>query len=161
MNDGTADGDDLFAAKINLNQADVTGDLFGLVITNAATAAVVGTDDVECLLCLDNVENTAALVSDAIRITNSGGTDTAITTGLDFDATGIVTDIELQNGETIDNNVDGTIQLTGAVAVSGITTLTGNLNANGGLDVDDAFVVADGGVLTTSQTANFDGKADI
>jgi hypothetical protein len=33
--------------------------------------------------------------------------------------------------------------------------MTGNINANGGIDVDDAFVVADGGALTTSQSATF------
>ncbi|MBI4599278.1 hypothetical protein HY734_03740 [Candidatus Uhrbacteria bacterium] len=43
---------------------------------------------------------------------------------------------------------------------TGATTFSANVNANGGFDVDDAFVVADGGVLTTSQTANFDGAAD-
>ena len=110
--DGVANDADMFGAKFNITQSDISGDLFGLVISNLATSAAVGADAVECLLCLDNVENTANVLSDAIRITNSGGTDNAITTGLDFDTVNIVTDIELQNGETIDNNTNGTILFT-------------------------------------------------
>lgn len=47
-----------------------------------------------------------------------------------------------------------------SITSAGLATFAANVNANGGLDVDDAFVVADGGVLTTSQTANFDGSVD-
>ncbi len=54
----------------------------------------------------------------------------------------------------------GLATFSGNVDVTGISTFTGNVNANGGFDVDNAFVIADGGVLTTSQTANFDGTAD-
>ncbi len=43
----------------------------------------------------------------------------------------------------------GALSVSETLAVTGITTLTGNLNANGGLDVDDAFVVADGGNVST------------
>ncbi|OGH16333.1 MAG: hypothetical protein A2869_04810, partial [Candidatus Levybacteria bacterium RIFCSPHIGHO2_01_FULL_40_58] len=92
---------DITGQKITILQNDDDADHFGLTITNAATSlAGTLTDDIECLLCLDNAENTAGVVTDAIRITSSGI------------AAGITNDINLQNGETIRNSTDGTIALT-------------------------------------------------
>ena len=113
-NDGITADTDEEAMVITLTANDVDADMFGLRITNAATAAAVGADDTEALLLLDNAENTAGVLSDAIRITNSGATDAAITTGLDFDTTGIATDIEFQNNETLSNDTDDTILISGA-----------------------------------------------
>ena len=50
---------------------------------------------------------------------------------------------------------------TGTQTFAGAKTFSSNLNANGGLDVDDVFVVADGGILTTTANANFNGGLDI
>ena len=55
---------------------------------------------------------------------------------------------------------DGNISGNGTLIIDGIATFAANVNANGGLDVDDAFVVADGGALTTSQLATFNGTLD-
>jgi len=90
--------------------------MFGLQINQLATSVTIGGGDlVECLLCLDNAENQAAAVTDAIRITNSGGTANAITN-----------DINLQNGETIDNKTNGTIALTATTtSLSGVLSIDG------------------------------------
>ncbi len=60
-------------------------------------------------------------------------------------------------------SVVGTVNATGAtsldstLSVAGISTFAANINANGGFDVDDVFVIADGGNLTTSGTSTFNG----
>ena len=61
-----------------------------------------------------------------------------------------------------------TITTSGTMGTAATTTFTGaggtfsaNINANGGIDIDDAFVVADGGALTTSQQAIFNGNVGI
>lgn len=69
-------------------------------------------------------------ITDAILIQSTGGG--AITTGLDFDDTDIVTDIELQNGEIIQNDVDGTVLIddsggTDLLSIS-TTAFTANLD---------------------------------
>src|SRR5690606_12547966 len=56
---------------------------------------------------------------------------------------------------------NGNTTIGGTLGVTGISTFTGNVNANGGFDVDDAFVIADGGALTTSQAADFNGDVSI
>jgi len=146
-NTGITAATDVIALNINLTQNDADADMFGLRITQAATAVTIaGTDLVECFICLENQENQAAAVSDAIRITSTGATAGSITTGLDFDTTDITTDIELQNGETIDNNVDGQINLNTGVAAtgdgiyidSGATTSTANGLCHSGADADNA-----------------------
>ncbi|MBI2410281.1 MAG: hypothetical protein HYV32_00090 [Candidatus Kerfeldbacteria bacterium] len=76
---------DITALEITSTATDVDADNFGIVVLSAATAAVVGADDYEAMIKLDNIENTAGVVADAINISNSGGTASAITTGLDFD----------------------------------------------------------------------------
>lgn len=121
---------DLFAQVITLTQNDADGDLFGLLINNNAVSTTLsGTNYVECMLCLENDENTAAAVADAIRITGNG-TAGSITTGLDFDTTDIGDDIELQNGETINNDTDGTVLIEDGGATTLISTNTTTTSIN-------------------------------
>ncbi len=58
------------------------------------------------------------------------------------------------NGAT---NISGAATLGSTLQVDGISTFAANINANGGFDVDDVFVIADGGNLTTSGTSTFNG----
>ncbi len=66
--------------------------------------------------------------SDAFQVAAGGNITVAATagTGINFNNTGLVTDISLQNGETIDNDTDGTVRITAANAL-----FTGNVNATG------------------------------
>ena len=77
-----------------------------------------------------------------------------------FDDTDIVTDIELQNGETIDNNVDGTISLNPTtLTLSGTTTLTASslatLTTAATLSISGDVTVS-GGDLTGSGSESID-----
>jgi hypothetical protein len=101
-----------------------TDNLF--VLSNALSANTTGDLNTEALLLLDQADTTAAgttILDSAIKITNSGGSTLTngitigsgaqvITNGLNMGgSTGIVTDLVLQNSETIDNNVDGTVNI--------------------------------------------------
>ncbi len=91
-----------------------------VVISNASTT---DTDDltVNSLLRLDNADTSATgstVVADALRITNSGAIDGGITNAINIASSTITTDLSLQNGETIDNNTDGTINVGGALQVA-------------------------------------------
>ena len=104
---------DLFAGVINLQQNDADGDLFGLLINNNSTSVTIaGTNLVECLLCLENDENQAASVADAIRISSTASTAGAITNGINISTTDVTNDIVLQNSEVIHNNTDAFIYFT-------------------------------------------------
>ncbi len=89
------------------------------------------------------------------------GTGTALalsgasTTAISISNTGVTTDISLQNGETIDNNTNGTIQLTATnTAVSG-TLSVGTASATGSLTVLSAA-----GVSTREKLAEFSVSDD-
>ncbi len=130
---------------VNFTQAPtIAGNTeYAAQIQNQASAGSPTDNTVAALLRLDNADTATGnliAVTDALLITNSGaasagivngitiGSGTqSITTGINLASTGITTDFSLQNGETIDNNVDGTIQLTaGITALSGDLTITGN-----------------------------------
>ncbi|MEX1997846.1 MAG: hypothetical protein WEA04_04205, partial [Candidatus Andersenbacteria bacterium] len=127
----------------------------GLFIQQANHAS--NTNGLDAALVIDNADADLAL-TDAIVITNTGNLATGITTGLDFDDADIVTDIELQNGETIDNDTDGTVKVTAPIfTVAGTdptiifdeSTATdtdfwaGNMSNNDGVD-DDTFQFGEG-----------------
>lgn len=84
-------------------------------IQNQATSNT--TDNaVMALLTLDNADTSSTgstVVTNALRIINSGNISGGITNAINIDDTGVTTDIVLQNDETIDNDTDGTIALTG------------------------------------------------
>lgn len=55
----------------------------------------------------------------------------------------------------------GTTTIAGLLNVSGVSTFTANVNANAGFDVDDSFVVADGGGVTVGSTFAANGTVTI
>ncbi|MDP3685509.1 MAG: hypothetical protein Q8R32_01625, partial [bacterium] len=93
-----------------------------------------------------------------IRITSGAGT---ILTGLDFDDTDIVTDIELQNAETIDNNTDGTINLTATTLQLTGTTFTGNGATTYDAGGAAAIVVGSADVTALTVTTDSTGDAEV
>lgn len=189
--DGATSGHNATAQEMLLTQNDANGDMFGLTITGAATTNAT-TGSYEAGISIDNAENTAASMTDAVLIASSGvdagvtdaidasaanitnalniGANTitgttgvvdftdfdvsadgaltlapddggvgitltpsaALTTGIDLNSNNIVTDIEMQNGETIDNNADGTVAVTATTtALSGGATVGTTLGVTG------------------------------
>ncbi|MDO8336147.1 MAG: hypothetical protein Q7T74_05215, partial [Candidatus Saccharibacteria bacterium] len=117
------------AQRINyLNNGTAASDII-MLITNSDTAS--GTT--ERLLQLQNLDDST--VSEGILISSNNATGGTITNGLRFfkgGAGSFTQEILLQNGETISNAVDGTINFgttttltnTGALSITGGTTLT-------------------------------------
>jgi len=104
--------DTLAGSYVSVDNDATTADdnVYALQIENSSSS----TGNLDAGLYINNLD-TAQTIDDAIRIASSGGG--AITTGIDFDDTDIVTDIELQNAETISNDTNGTIAL-GATTLS-------------------------------------------
>ncbi|MBI2410280.1 MAG: hypothetical protein HYV32_00085, partial [Candidatus Kerfeldbacteria bacterium] len=85
--DGATAARDAIAENLTLTANDADGDMFGLQITgtatvNAAAGSYTG-------IFIDNAENIADSMSDAILVTASGG-DTTVTDALDASAANIV-----------------------------------------------------------------------
>ena len=85
-------------------------------------------------------------IDGALTVDGTGGITVAgaASTGLNFSNTGITTDINLQNGETIDNNTNGTIALTA-------TTIA----PSGNIDMADAMWIG----LDSTNTIDFNDAA--
>jgi hypothetical protein len=115
-----------YAQNITLALTNSGGTLDGLQIKNNSSSSV-GANQIGCLLCLTNSSGVANAVTSAIKVTGSA-TNNDITTGLDFSgATTMTTDIKLQNGETIDNDTNGTVNIkdsSGTTLISTSTTTT-------------------------------------
>lgn len=109
------------------NNPSVAGNTeYGAAIQNQVTNNA--TDNaVAALLLLDNADTSvggSTVVTDALRITNSGGISGGITNGINIASTSITTDIALQNGETIDNDTNGTVNIgTTTLSLTGGTTI--------------------------------------
>ncbi|MEP7166771.1 MAG: MerR family DNA-binding transcriptional regulator [Candidatus Woesebacteria bacterium] len=174
-----------------INNGGTAGTDRAFVISNGLSGNSSGDVTTESLLTLDQADSTAGgntAVTDGLLITNSGGStftnaitigsgSQAISTGLNIASTGVTTDISLQNGETIDNNVDGTIQLTAAntalsgdLAISGgnittaftadsTVTVTGTTTANGSLVANGIFTLGDNGDTGAINTSDWDISA--
>ncbi|MCA9333290.1 tail fiber domain-containing protein, partial [Candidatus Saccharibacteria bacterium] len=93
-------------------------------------------------LSVDSSGNTTAAGTLIVQGTGTAVTISgAATTALNISNTGVTTDISLQNGETIDNNTNGTVQVTATT-----TALSGNLTVSG---TGSSTI---GGTLTVSGT---------
>ncbi|HBP00053.1 TPA: hypothetical protein DD617_02590, partial [Candidatus Uhrbacteria bacterium] len=156
-----------FGGAVTLNGQNTIGD-------GGDTVAINSSDwDIDATGVMTGI---GAITTDGLLTGTLGATISGATTSINADSnfgtninTGTSTGaLSLGGGlgtvaiNSSDWDIDATGAMTGigAITADGIATFAANVNANGGLDVDDAFVVADGGILTTSQTANFDGTAD-
>ena len=103
------------------------------------------------LLRLDNADTSSAgstVATNGLLITNSGDIAGGIVNAINIDDTDVTTDIVLQNDETIDNNVDGTITLTAPT-----TSLSGDLAINGG-NITSALTLDSTLTVTGTTTLN-------
>ena len=128
-NDGATAGTDQEAIVTTLTANDADADVFGLVI-NAAATANAAAGSYEAAIKIDNAENTAGSMTDAIIVTAT--TDTATTDAVD------ASDAEIVNALNIgDNTIIGTtgvIDLTDFdVSADGKVTLAGDASA---IDLD-------------------------
>lgn len=118
------------------------------VTSNTTDNAVTG------LLRIDNADTSTAgstVATNGLLITNSGDIAGGITNAINIDDTDITTDIVLQNDETIDNNVDGTIVLT-----AGLTSLSGDLTVTGGditLNTAGTIIPSGAGTITIGNSS--------
>ncbi|MEK7556807.1 MAG: hypothetical protein AAB538_02405, partial [Patescibacteria group bacterium] len=88
VNDGATAATDFESLVTTLTANDADADLFGLVISSAATAnAAAGS--YEALITLTNAENTAGAVTDALLITTTSATAGDITDAIDASAADI------------------------------------------------------------------------
>ncbi|MBI2473835.1 hypothetical protein HYV70_04780, partial [Candidatus Uhrbacteria bacterium] len=156
-----------FNENSNFNTSINTGTSNGVVSIGGGSASIVVDStswDVTASGSI-NLNNSAdvvgLVVAPSIATTTAVDlSDTDIVTALSVGANDIVGTTGLINYTNFDVDGSGNAIIGGTLGTTGIATFSANTNANGGVDVDDAFVVADGGVLTTSQTANFDGTVD-
>jgi len=117
---GVSSGDDLYAARITVNQNDADGDLFGLVITNANVTSSGTTDDLLLLYNADTSSADGGTVDNALRIASAGAT---ITDAIDLTSSNITNAINLGSNAIVGTTPDLTFNnftLTGS---------TGNISA--------------------------------
>ncbi|KKQ84312.1 MAG: hypothetical protein UT08_C0019G0006 [Candidatus Woesebacteria bacterium GW2011_GWB1_38_8] len=124
VNSGAATGDDYYANDITLTMNDTDANSFGLRILGAATANA-GANAYEAGIVIDNQENTAGSMADAIRVLAT--TDTAITNGLN------VSDGEIVNAVSLGTN---TILASGSFNIdlfNGSNDTLGIINSGSGI----------------------------
>lgn len=123
----------------------------------------------DCFLCLSNQENTAAAVESAILINSIAATAGSITNGINIATTDVTTDFVMQNGETIDNNVNGLVDITGLVqmtissAGTAVDALCGSTALNGdiGADATNETILDCGGAPTLDYAEMYATGADV
>lgn len=139
------------AADVDFNLSDATND-YAVVVDNTTSGVV---DDGFLVLS----SGASSTLTDALQI--GSGTQT-ITNALNIASTGVTTDINLQNGETIDNNTDGTLTLTvdasGSVAIATGNLVVGNGTPGTTLNGEDAYIE---GTLEVDNAAQFDTSVKI
>jgi fibronectin-binding autotransporter adhesin len=141
-----------------------------VVISNAVSTASGAVDlNTEAILVLDQADTTASgttVVDDALLITNSGGstlTDAiqigtgtqAIGTAINIGSTGVTTDISLQNGETISNDTDGTVAISGTTFSIASATALNCSDCIDGDDLADAIALDANTSITQDGTETF------
>ncbi len=158
-----------------VNSGGSAGTDQAFVISNGVSTNSAGDVTTEALLVIDQADtNTSGntTVTDGLLITKSGSSNLtnaitigsgtqSITKAINIASTGVTTDLSLQNGETIDNDTDGTLVLT--VASNGtVNVATGNLKVGNGTpgvtqDGEDGYVEGtlevDGGTTLGSSGA--------
>ncbi len=91
------------------NSSTVAGNTeYMLVLSNLVTTSLVD-NAVSAGLLIDNADTAATgstVITDGLRITNSGGITGGVTNGINIASVSITTDLSLQNSETLDNDTD-------------------------------------------------------
>jgi hypothetical protein len=97
------------AVRINYNQNPIAGNTENMMILQNQVTANTADVAVAVGLLIDNADTSAAgstVITDALRITNSGAIAAGITNAINIASTTVTTDLALQNGETIDNDTN-------------------------------------------------------
>lgn len=130
QNDAATAGRDATAAEILLTGNDADGDMFGLTITSASTAAST-TGTYEAGISIDNADTTAASMTDGILIASSGVSG-GVVDAVDVSAANITNAINVGAnvilGTTADINLDN-FDVTGS---TGDVVTAGDVAVNGG-----------------------------
>ena len=187
LNDAVDISGDLAVSGTSLTATNATTVTLGstgadtIIIGNggADTITIGGASTTGLSLTDDNWSITAAGVANfggtGIAVSLSGASTTGIDisnaaaggTGINISSTNITNDLNLQNGETIDNNIDNTLNL-GFGAASGILSLTSatnsvinassrlDLQADGAIDVN----IAGGSTATGCTITNTNGNLE-
>lgn len=155
MANGTASGANVYGQQIVLTANDADGDMFGLLIAGVATDNA-GASSYEYLLGLDNRENTAGAVPDALLITDSGGVGGGVIDAIDASSTNITNALNVGP-----NTVTGTTWLAEAT-----TALTLGDAATGTNGATVAIFSSDWEIGTTGNvsglgTVTADGDVDL
>lgn len=157
----SSNGSNSGTAAFRINQLS-TGSTISQTISSSGTGTILdilsaqtsGTGTRTNGISID--QSGTGTLTNGINITNSAGTLTngltigsgsqAITTGINLASTGITTDISLQNGETIDNDTDGTLNFAvsatsalkiGSTGISSIGNVAHSIvNSAGALNID-------------------------
>ena len=165
QNDGATAATDATAQKISLTGNDADGDVFGLVLSASATVnATTGT--YEAAISIDNAENTAASMTDAILITSSGVAD-GITDAIDVSAANINNALNLGANFAL---FDGIRMFEGATGTltfedtsgNDLVTLVDNTNAGDltvtGTYTGDSISLSSGTATPVSMTRSASGQ---
>lgn len=149
QSDGTAAGDNLVGIDMGLTGNDADGDMFAIRVTTAATAnAAAGT--YEAVLWVDNEEETAGSMVDAVFIGSSGG-DGGIIDAIDASDSNIDNAINIGTNNILGGN--GDIFLVGSTADATYTLLADTDGETIILDADDGTGV---GIFQIGTAANLD-----
>lgn len=155
MANGTASGANIYGQQIVLSGNDADGDMFGLLIAGVATDNA-GAGSYEYLLGLDNRENTAGAVPDALLITDSGGVGGGVIDAIDASSTNVTNALNVGP-----NTVTGTTWL--AEATTALTlgdAATGTNGATVAIFSSDWEIGATGNVAGLGTVAA-DGDVDL
>ncbi|MFA6132000.1 MAG: hypothetical protein WC702_02975, partial [Patescibacteria group bacterium] len=151
QSNGAGSGADNIGLDVLLTGNDTDGDLFGLVITGAATANA-GAGTYEAGIKISNLEDTAGSMPDGIII--SASTNTAITDAID------VSDAEIVNALNVGaNDIIGTTGLINLsnfdVAANGEIITADDLHVNGdNIDADGDLTITGATGLTFIASAS-------
>ncbi len=178
QSNGATAATDAVAQRLTLSANDADGDMFGLQIIGAATAnAAAGS--YEAAISIDNAEDTAASMTDAILITSSG-VNNGVTDAIDVSAANInnainvganfisMDGVRMFEGSTgtltfedtsgndlmtiVDNGTNGNVTITNNLSVTGTITANTDETING-LDIN-AGAISDATSLAISSAAS-------
>jgi len=103
-------GGGLSGLRVNFtNNPTIAANTENMVMIQNQVTANATDNAVAAGLLIDNADTSAAgstVITDALRITNSGAIAAGITNAINIASTTVTTDLSLQNGETLDNDTN-------------------------------------------------------